>query len=315
MRISKRQLKQIIKEEIQAILQEDNADKFDQLILNANPGDTLTFTVLQDFDPPGAGEYCSGETYNAKVLGGNKVEMQGSTSCPGFKLAMSMPKEEAINKLKAGKGSKKLCDVIDCTASTGTVSGVTKTFAEWLTTQAEVAPSPTPEPTPTPVPTPTPEPSVGCKSDAECKSKCGNIPSCKCIKMNVGPGQCIHTGGYIRPPRPEEKPAGGSLPEDIVLRYGSGYGSKGKADQKPDVKKLQTRLVKLKHMSATRTNRHGKTVSSIDGFYGAETKKAVVAFQRSKKGLEVDGVAGENTLKALNAPVSSRPLNLPPIRT
>ena len=302
MRISKRQLGQIIKEEIQAILQEDNADKFDQLILNANPGDTLTFTVLQNFDPPGAGEYCSGETYNAKVLGGNKVEMQGSTSCPGFKADASMSKEAAINKLKAGKGSKKLCDVIDCTASTGTVGGVTKTFAEWFATPAEVAPAPTPEPTPTP------EPSVGCKSDAECKSKCGNIPSCKCIN-----GNCINTGG-AKEPGPAQA-AVDALPEDIVLRYGSGYGSRGKADQKPDVKKLQSKLVKLKHMPATRANRRGKTVSSIDGFYGVETKKAVVAFQESKKGsLEVDGVAGENTLKALNAAGSARPLTLPPIR-
>jgi hypothetical protein len=40
----------------------------------------------------------------------------------------------------------------------------------------------------------------------------------------------------------------------------------------------------------------------VDGIFGKDTRAAVMEFQRSK-GLEVDGIAGRNTLKALNAAV------------
>lgn len=49
----------------------------------------------------------------------------------------------------------------------------------------------------------------------------------------------------------------------------------------------------------------GFTPGAIDGIYGQQTRKAVIAFQRSR-GLFVDGIAGQQTLSALN-PGSSAP--------
>lgn len=59
-------------------------------------------------------------------------------------------------------------------------------------------------------------------------------------------------------------------------------GSRGE-----DVKTLQTKL-----------KRWGYYTGSIDGIFGAGTKKAVIAFQK-KNGLTPDGIAGAATLKAL----------------
>lgn len=42
----------------------------------------------------------------------------------------------------------------------------------------------------------------------------------------------------------------------------------------------------------------GYYTGSVDGIYGTQTKKAVIAFQKDK-GLVQDGIAGKNTLKAL----------------
>ena len=54
-----------------------------------------------------------------------------------------------------------------------------------------------------------------------------------------------------------------------------------------DVKTLQTKL-----------KRWGYYTGSIDGVFGAGTKKAVIAFQK-KNGLTPDGIVGAATLKAL----------------
>jgi peptidoglycan hydrolase-like protein with peptidoglycan-binding domain len=60
-----------------------------------------------------------------------------------------------------------------------------------------------------------------------------------------------------------------------------------------EVKKLQTNLKAL-----------GFDPVSVDGKFGATTKSAVIAFQRSK-GLKDDGVVGTATMKAVEAAISS----------
>ncbi len=60
-----------------------------------------------------------------------------------------------------------------------------------------------------------------------------------------------------------------------------------------EVKSVQTKL-----------KRWGYYSGSIDGVYGEETKKAVIAFQK-KNGLTADGVVGDATRKALGMSVSS----------
>ena len=59
-------------------------------------------------------------------------------------------------------------------------------------------------------------------------------------------------------------------------------GSKGET-----VKQIQTRLKKWDYYKG-----------SVDGIFGAETKKAVISFQK-KNGLTADGVVGDKTLAAL----------------
>lgn len=59
-----------------------------------------------------------------------------------------------------------------------------------------------------------------------------------------------------------------------------------------DVKTLQTKL-----------KRWGYYTGSIDGVFGAGTKKAVIAFQK-KNGLTPDGIVGAATLKALGMSAS-----------
>ncbi len=62
----------------------------------------------------------------------------------------------------------------------------------------------------------------------------------------------------------------------------SRMGSTGK-----EVREIQTALKKK-----------GYSIGTVDGIYGTKTKNAVIAFQRDA-GLQVDGVAGQETLKAL----------------
>lgn len=59
------------------------------------------------------------------------------------------------------------------------------------------------------------------------------------------------------------------------------------------VKTIQTKLKKWGYYSG-----------SVDGIYGAQTKKAVMYFQR-KNGLTADGIVGAKTLKALGISMSS----------
>ena len=78
-----------------------------------------------------------------------------------------------------------------------------------------------------------------------------------------------------------------------VLRFG---------DKGANVKKLQTRLKELGYLSG-----------NVDGSYGSQTKKAVVAFQKAN-GLHADGDAGPITLTMLyeNPNVVSNPLTTTP---
>lgn len=70
--------------------------------------------------------------------------------------------------------------------------------------------------------------------------------------------------------------------DNEVLQTISKEGSRGE-----EVKKIQTNLKKWGYYDGT-----------VDGVYGANTKKAVVSFQK-KNGLTADGIAGSATLKAL----------------
>ena len=65
-------------------------------------------------------------------------------------------------------------------------------------------------------------------------------------------------------------------------------------DQGKNVKKLQKRLNQINNVY----NIFNKLVE--DGYYGEKTKKAVEEFQK-KFGLNVDGIAGKNTLKKIKA--------------
>ncbi|MBQ7374148.1 MAG: spore cortex-lytic enzyme [Clostridia bacterium] len=73
--------------------------------------------------------------------------------------------------------------------------------------------------------------------------------------------------------------------EVLVLKQ----GSRGET-----VKKIQQRL-----------KNWGYYKGSVDGIYGAQTKKAVISFQK-KNGLVADGIVGNKTLKAIGISVSSQ---------
>jgi len=140
------------------LLEEQEQSDLEKLlgrVAQAQPGDSLTFTVLQDFDTDGAGKYCGGKTYTAKVLEGSMVRMQASVFTCDNITAADTSKLEIEDKLRGALGDKELCQYVDCAASSGRLGGVTKTFAQWLSAPAVVPP--TPEPTP-PTPEPTPEP-------------------------------------------------------------------------------------------------------------------------------------------------------------
>lgn len=75
------------------------------------------------------------------------------------------------------------------------------------------------------------------------------------------------------------KSSSSAVKSSTVLRQ----GSRGQA-----VKTLQSKLKNLKYLN-----------SSVDGVYGADTTRAVRAFQRAN-GLSADGIAGAQTFNALN---------------
>ena len=79
------------------------------------------------------------------------------------------------------------------------------------------------------------------------------------------------------------------LPVSYAL---SKYGSRGE-----EVKKIQTKLKQWGYYSG-----------NIDGIYGTGTFNAVKSFQK-KNGLDVDGIAGEKTLKALGITAGSNNSN------
>jgi len=74
------------------------------------------------------------------------------------------------------------------------------------------------------------------------------------------------------------------VPTDATLRVGT---------NDPSVTALQKALTAL-----------GYTAGTADGNYGATTAQAVTAFQTAK-GLVADGIAGAQTLAAINAALAS----------
>lgn len=79
-------------------------------------------------------------------------------------------------------------------------------------------------------------------------------------------------------------PASGQLDTARTLRYGS---------RSEDVKRLQNALAALGYFTGTAT-----------GYYGTQTTAAVQAYQ-SAKGMTADGIAGRNTLSAINADLAN----------
>ncbi len=75
-----------------------------------------------------------------------------------------------------------------------------------------------------------------------------------------------------------------AVPTGTVLRPG---------DNGASIEALQTALASLGH-----------DPGEVDGIYGAVTKEAVTAFQNSK-GLEEDGIAGPNTIAAINSALAA----------
>ncbi len=89
---------------------------------------------------------------------------------------------------------------------------------------------------------------------------------------------------------PSAAPASASPTPAQPPHVGMQLGDKG-----PQVVALQKRLTEL-----------GFWLSGSDGFYGDTTQQAVLAFQKAG-GLERDGVAGPQTMKALEAGVTIQP--------
>ena len=83
---------------------------------------------------------------------------------------------------------------------------------------------------------------------------------------------------------PTPAPASGTLDTTKTLRYGN---------SSDDVKKLQSALATLGYFSGTAT-----------GYYGTQTTAAVKAYQAAK-GLTADGIAGKNTLTAINTDLAN----------
>ena len=83
---------------------------------------------------------------------------------------------------------------------------------------------------------------------------------------------------------PAPTPAAGALDTTKTLRYGN---------SSEDVKRLQSALATLGYFSGTAT-----------GYYGTQTTAAVKAYQ-SAKGLTADGIAGKNTLTAINTDLAN----------
>jgi peptidoglycan hydrolase-like protein with peptidoglycan-binding domain len=91
-----------------------------------------------------------------------------------------------------------------------------------------------------------------------------------------------------------EKEAPGALAERIAARSELlKLGARGES-----VKQLQKKL-----------QESGFAPGEIDGIYGQQTQKAVIAFQRSR-GLFVDGIAGQQTLSTLKISASEPPQRL-----
>ena len=79
-----------------------------------------------------------------------------------------------------------------------------------------------------------------------------------------------------------------ALAENNTAQVLSKYGSRGS-----EVRTIQEKL-----------KRWGYYKGNVDGIYGSQTTQAVKSFQR-KNGLTVDGIAGQNTLRAMGIYTSS----------
>ncbi|MDY6784268.1 MAG: peptidoglycan-binding domain-containing protein [Cyanobacteriota bacterium] len=80
------------------------------------------------------------------------------------------------------------------------------------------------------------------------------------------------------------------------------------AREQPTLLKPGARGESVKHLQE-KLEQTGFAPGEIDGIYGPQTKKAVIAFQRSR-GLFVDGIAGQQTLSTLKIGASEPPQRL-----
>jgi len=92
--------------------------------------------------------------------------------------------------------------------------------------------------------------------------------------------------------------AGGATPEEPKGRFYLHPGDRG-----PDVTELQNRLLEL-----------GAPIGRADDIYGDRTLQAVMSFQRAE-GLTPDGVVGDDTWAALDAPTKAVTWVLPELPT
>lgn len=119
-----------------------------------------------------------------------------------------------------------------------------------------------------------------------------------------GPGSGTHvaapsptSAAPVTPTPPSLAPSTTASPEPAPTAASPSPTPVGLAvgDEGPAVLALQNRLIQL-----------GFWLSATDGSYGDTTQQAVLAFQKAK-GLERDGVAGPQTMKALAAGVAITP--------